>query len=692
MPKPCNADGSQQSPAMDADGMPLISGMDALGIPAVSSLELTMDVTFESPKTWIPTVDASFLPKVGQRFTTLGLGIKFYMDYAFAGGFDVRHSTMKRDREGGVTMRYMVCSREGVKGGGKRTVGKADDAGGDSHKQRRRRISNRVECNAKICFRKDHTGEFVVSIFVEDHSHSLCSEPSKVFMRGNRKLDVAQQAFISNCIKSNIGPSKGFRLCKEGAGSYANVGATNMEFHNFKRDLQAYIAGGDGEMIIKKFTQKREVCDGFVFDYHLDTENRLSRLFWADTISRSNYSLFGDVISFDATYGTNRYSLVFVPFTWVDNHKRCVTFAAGLLTREDSESYMWLLEKFKSGMGHSPRCVVTDQDPAMKVAIERVLPECRHRFCMWHIMTKVSEKSGVELARNEVFRRKLNGIVWSDKICVAEFEAQWQALMEEYRPVDNRWFCKLYEERSFWIPAFFMDLPMSGLLRTTSRSEAQNNVFGQFTRPHSSLVVFYVQFECVLEAQRHKQAKMNAECEAYLPEFKTPLPMERHVAQLFTITIFYELQREIVAGCFDCRVVGIHEEQGQIRYDIKGADNTDAQMEVLPTQYVVGRWCKQRNVGAYTTRGCHGDTGELGSNRLWAEINASAALVGNNSGRVSRMVQVLQELRGEFTSGDNSAGHVGGNMSAIEAFCGVSRPRSITIKAPAQAKNKGSGK
>nr|GMD08070.1 protein FAR1-RELATED SEQUENCE 5-like [Ipomoea batatas] len=50
----------------------------------------------------------------------------------------------------------------------------------------------------------------------------------------------------------------------------------------------------------------------------------------------------------------------------------------------------------------------------------------------------------------------------------------------------------------------------------------------------------------VLEAQRHKQAKWNAQCEGYSPEFRTPLALERHVAKIYTITIFYEVQKEIV--------------------------------------------------------------------------------------------------------------------------------------------------
>ncbi|CAI9295620.1 unnamed protein product [Lactuca saligna] len=34
-----------------------------------------------------------------------------------------------------------------------------------------------------------------------------------------------------------------------------------------------------------------------------------------------------------------RYDMVFVPFTGIDNHKKCVTFGADLLSREDGVSY-----------------------------------------------------------------------------------------------------------------------------------------------------------------------------------------------------------------------------------------------------------------------------------------------------------------------------------------------------------------
>nr|GEX01933.1 hypothetical protein [Tanacetum cinerariifolium] len=37
------------------------------------------------------------------------------------------------------------------------------------------------------------------------------------------------------------------------------------------------------------------------------------------------------------------YDMVFVPFTRIDNHKKCVTVGSRLLLKEDTEAYTWLL-------------------------------------------------------------------------------------------------------------------------------------------------------------------------------------------------------------------------------------------------------------------------------------------------------------------------------------------------------------
>jgi hypothetical protein len=43
----------------------------------------------------------------------------------------------------------------------------------------------------------------------------------------------------------------------------------------------------------------------------MDDDSRLQNVFWANTRSRASYEYFGDVITFDTTYLTNRYDMSF---------------------------------------------------------------------------------------------------------------------------------------------------------------------------------------------------------------------------------------------------------------------------------------------------------------------------------------------------------------------------------------------
>nr|GEX13220.1 protein FAR1-related sequence 5 [Tanacetum cinerariifolium] len=55
----------------------------------------------------------------------------------------------------------------------------------------------------------------------------------------------------------------------------------------------------------------------------------------ADEVSKYNYREFGDVVSFYATFKINKYNMVFVPFTAMDNHMKCVTICAKIYDETD---------------------------------------------------------------------------------------------------------------------------------------------------------------------------------------------------------------------------------------------------------------------------------------------------------------------------------------------------------------------
>ena len=72
-----------------------------------------------------------------------------------------------------------------------------------------------------------------------------------------------------------------------------------------------------------------------------------------------------------------------------------ILFGCGLISNEDIETFTWLFRTWLSYMSNSaPIGIITDQDKAMKAAIENVFPNTRHRWCLWHILKKIPEKLG----------------------------------------------------------------------------------------------------------------------------------------------------------------------------------------------------------------------------------------------------------------------------------------------------------
>ncbi|XP_019156899.1 PREDICTED: protein FAR1-RELATED SEQUENCE 5-like [Ipomoea nil] len=333
-----------------------------------------INISAGTTKYWTPKCEPTKKPFPGQVFTSLEAAIQFYQTYAKSTGFDVHRASDKRDRHGKITWKYVLCSRAGFK----LPTGEGDGVGilTTDHKNttKRRRVTNRVGCNAKIVFKRLDSDSFEVNSIEERHTHSLCTPISRPFMKANRKLDLGHQNFIINCSKANIGSCKSFTLYEEMVGGFENVGATVTDFGNFKRDIMAYIEDTDAQLVIDKYMEKKNVSPDFYFAHDVDELDQLCRIFWADPQARHNFKLFGDTMSFDATYdhgvytkpvcidapckclmGTQlpntllentsategyqahvcppgtQYKLVFVPFTGVDHHKKSVTFAAGLI-------------------------------------------------------------------------------------------------------------------------------------------------------------------------------------------------------------------------------------------------------------------------------------------------------------------------------------------------------------------------
>ncbi|KAF5763730.1 putative transcription factor interactor and regulator CCHC(Zn) family [Helianthus annuus] len=400
----------------------------------------------------------------------------------------------------------------------------------------------------------------------------------------------------------NLGPVKAFHIMRKRYGGFENVGATVDDCKNFRKRINSYIGEYDADMVINRMTDKKQYLADYSFEYSVDDGKRLTGLFWANGLCKLNYMEFGDVISFDATFKTNRYKMVFVLFTCIDNHCRNVTLSAGLLASESIESYKWLLNSFLKSFGRQPNVVVTDQDPAMKQAIEEVFPISRHRLCMWHIMKKVADKVGHELCNNDEFKRRMCDIVWTDSIEPEEFERQWKLVMIEFGLTENKWIDDMFGMRSMWIPAFYRHEPMSGLMRTTSRSESENHFFCQVANSQLTLVEFMNHFDGAMDVQRFNHRKNDHISRYTEPADWSQTTLEKDAAKIYTRILlkdfkahgdgllevwFKNLENDVTAQCSCLRF----EQYGLLCKHIYFLFKMFGVKEI-PNKYVMKRWTK----------------------------------------------------------------------------------------------------
>lgn len=112
----------------------------------------------------------------------------------------------------------------------------------------------------------------------------------------------------------------------------------------------------------------------------------------------------------------------------------------------------------------------------------------------------------------------------------------------------------MYMIRSSWIPSFFVDSPLCGLMRITSRSESENSFFSHFTNPTSTLVKFMVLYESAMEKHRYVQERLDHNSFDSFPVLLTPLEIEVHAARIYIRKLFVLVQKEIIAGSWLCSI------------------------------------------------------------------------------------------------------------------------------------------
>nr|XP_017246872.1 PREDICTED: protein FAR1-RELATED SEQUENCE 9-like [Daucus carota subsp. sativus] len=323
----------------------------------------------------------------------------------------------------------------------------------------------------------------------------------------------------------------------------------------------------------------------------------------------------------------------------------------------------------------------------------------------------------------------MKNVIWSSTIEAAEFEEGWKSVIKEFELEDNRWLTDMYDMRESWIPAYFRDKPMYGLIRTTSRSESENFFFSNFHQSGSSLCQFYIRFESAMDKQRSETKRLNHECRSGKPALVSKLYLEDDASELYTRSVFYKVQEEILAARDDMRIQSIGPETNGIKtYVMKDVKMKDVLFQVkvskshadcsckkfllcgilcrhafcalnhfevvkIPRRLVLNRWMKNaENKVSLKMFGVSDDQESMGAiskelTNLWFNFHKCVTKAGNDLDKLKQVNKSIQGLNSEL--GDASGGFT--KQDFMANLIGKRPTGDISIQPPLQCKNKGSG-
>ena len=167
-----------------------------------------------------------------------------------------------------------------------------------------------------------------------------------------------------------------------------------------QRDLEF----GDVGSLMRYFSQKVKENFSFYYAVQMDIEEQITNIFWADAKMIEDYGYFGDAITFDTTYSTNKYGRPLADILGLNHHLETVISGVALLYDETIESFEWLFETFIEVMsGKKPVTIFTEQDSAMATAISKVMLETYHALCSWHMWQNATRHLGHLLKESSGF-------------------------------------------------------------------------------------------------------------------------------------------------------------------------------------------------------------------------------------------------------------------------------------------------
>lgn len=242
---------------------------------------------------------------------------------------------------------YVICASAQMKQGHDRSSGENP---------------TRVGCKAMLrLYRSSGNHSWKVTAFEEAHNHPLKRKFSHTSnYRSHNQIDDSTKSIIAEMVDKGVPRSNMYGLVAGMHGRPSLAPFTRKAVNRVIYSIRKDECSDDVQKTMNFFMEKQLQNKNFFYTVQADRESRIKNIFWAHASSRLSFEHFGDVVTFDTTYRTNRYSMPFGIFVGVNNHFQSVVFGCALLREETVESFKWLFKIFSQAMrGKEPVSILT---------------------------------------------------------------------------------------------------------------------------------------------------------------------------------------------------------------------------------------------------------------------------------------------------------------------------------------------
>lgn len=174
---------------------------------------------------------------------------------------------------------------------------------------------------------------------------------------------------------------------------------------------------------------------GYIVRIQVNENEEIDGLFFINEKAIEDARRWPEAITVDATYKTNAYKLSLVNIVGtsnvmsdkVDGSLQTFAVAAAFISSEKEEKYQWIMEELREAVWPKeknfrlPSVFVTDNEKALRNAIECVFPESQHLLCSWHLWNTMKQKLKCGTVADDVF-----------KVRRTEAEIDFQSIVSSY--------------------------------------------------------------------------------------------------------------------------------------------------------------------------------------------------------------------------------------------------------------------